>query len=54
LGEFDMATSEESGDRGEPDGNGYYEIARHTLEGALMEQGSLEMVRGLALMANYL
>nr|XP_018266380.1 uncharacterized protein I303_00355 [Kwoniella dejecticola CBS 10117]OBR88538.1 hypothetical protein I303_00355 [Kwoniella dejecticola CBS 10117] len=49
MGAFDLATSE-------TDDNGYrfYEIARQAYQPEMMEEGSLQLVQGLAIMANYL
>nr|KIR45158.1 hypothetical protein I312_05725 [Cryptococcus bacillisporus CA1280] len=49
MGALDLAQSEE-----DDDGHGYYEIARQSMDREILEGGTLPLVQGLAIMANYL
>lgn len=49
MGAFDRARSET-----DPDGSEYYALARSALQEVLFDEGSLELVQGLAIMGNYL
>ncbi|ORY27927.1 fungal-specific transcription factor domain-domain-containing protein [Naematelia encephala] len=49
MGSFDLALTAE-----DDNGYKYYEIARHAYREEVMEEGSLQLVQGLAIMANYL
>jgi transcriptional regulatory protein GAL4 len=49
MGAFDLASSST-----DSDGDQYYEVARQALTSELMEQGTLQLVQGVAIMANYL
>lgn len=48
MGAFDLATDDSDL------GHQYYEIAHKALQHDLLEEGSLQLVQGLAIMANYL
>ena len=49
MGAFDLATSEDG-----EDGDKYYQSAWAALQKEMLEQGTIELVQGLAIMANYL
>ncbi|WRT69062.1 uncharacterized protein IL334_006045 [Kwoniella shivajii] len=49
MGAFDQATSEN-----DDNGYRYYEIARQAYQPEMVEEGSMQLVQGLAIMANYL
>lgn len=49
MGTFDAAKDEQS-----DDGHAYYERAREALHTDMLEDGTLELVQGLAIMGNYL
>lgn len=49
MGALDLAQSEE-----DDDGHEYYETARQSMDREILEGGTLPLVQGLAIMANYL
>jgi transcriptional regulatory protein GAL4 len=49
MGAFDLATSPDGGD-----GDRFYQAAWEALQRDMLEQGTIELVQGLAIMANYL
>jgi transcriptional regulatory protein GAL4 len=49
MGAFDLASSPT-----DPDGERFYEVARQALSSEMMDRGTLQLVQGIAIMANYL
>ncbi|WWC94251.1 hypothetical protein V866_001091 [Kwoniella sp. B9012] len=49
MGEFDLAQIED-----DDNGYRYYEVARQAYQPEMMEEGSIQLVQGLAIMAHYL
>jgi len=49
MGTYDAASEEH-----DPDGASHFETARDILVGEIFKQGSVHLVQGVAIMANYL
>lgn len=49
MGAFDLATSPDA-----DDGDRYYQVAWSALQNDMLEEGTLQLVQGLGIMANYL